>query len=304
MKARFSVVSPRPIPGPLIAHVRQTIAAVDPHAVERGVKTVDLDALTWLFDVHESRLSMWKGSRELFTEELRGPATALAVDSALITGKMAEGGPAAIVTDVDSTFITSEVIEMLAARAGVEEQVREITEAAMRGELEFAQSLGQRVGTLAGIPTTVFDDVFAEIQLTDGAQRLVDAVHERGGRFCLVSGGFTEIVEKIAQRSGIDRFTANGLEVSDGALTGRTYGTVIDGGEKVAAIRRWEQEWEMDSQQVLCAGDGANDLPMMAHCGLGVAFMAKPIVLENADCAINFPRLDAIAALVGWDIEN
>lgn len=304
MNVRFSMVSPRPIPSALAHHIRQTIADVDAYPEERDVRSVGLNAMTWFFELNHNNLDIYADSIERFKEEMRGPATALAIDSAFITGPMADNGPAAIVTDVDSTFITSEVIEMLAAHAGVEDEVRDITEAAMRGELDFTESLEQRVAKLRGVPSVVFDDVLSDIRLTSGAQRLVDAVHARHGKFGLVSGGFSEIVGPLAERSGIDRFVANGLEVEGDSLAGRTYGDIIDGDAKVASIIRWQDEWNIDPDMILCAGDGANDLPMMTHAGLGVSFMGKPIVLENADCAVTFPRLDAIAALVGWDVES
>ncbi len=303
MNVRFSMVSPHPIPGALIHHIRQTIADVDTDPDEREVLTVGLNAVTWLFDIDESNLGPYADSLAKFEQEMRGPATALAIDSAFITGPMAEQGPSAIVTDVDSTFITTEVIEMLAAHAGVEDEVRAVTESAMRGEMDFAKSLKQRVATLANVPSSVFGTVLEDIELTPGAQKLVDATHARGGKFGLVSGGFSEIVGPLAERSGIDRFVANGLEAKDDVLTGRTYGPVIDAAAKVSAIIEWQDEWDIAPEMILCAGDGANDLPMMAHVGLGVAFMGKPIVVENADCAVNFHRLDAIAALVGWDID-
>lgn len=307
MLHRFSLVAPHPIPASLCHHVRLAIEDVTSDYDARPVATVGLHAHTWLFDGPDEDAPGSYGSRYAsraeFYDELRGPAIALAIDSALIAGPMAKAGPAAIVTDVDSTFITTEVIEMLAAHAGAEEEVRAVTEAAMRGELDFAESLAHRVAKLAGVSEGVFGYVLAEVQLTPGAQRLVRAVHARGGRFGLVSGGFTEVVGPLAEREGIDRFVANGLEVESGALTGRTYGPVIDSAAKVAAIEGWDREWGIEQDMVLCAGDGANDLPMMRRAGLGVAFQGKPIVREQADCAVSFPRLDAIAALVGWDID-
>ncbi|WP_255313938.1 phosphoserine phosphatase SerB [Trueperella pecoris] len=304
MLVRFSLVAPHPIPTALCHHVRQTILDVDADVRDRPVAAVGLHAHTWLFKAPISELGPRKMSLAEFADEVRGPAMALAIDSAFITGPMAHEGPAAIVTDVDSTFITTEVIEMLAAHAGVEDEVREVTTAAMRGELDFAESLAHRVAKLAGVPASVFADVLRDVQLTEGATRLLDAVHAHGGKFGLVSGGFSEVVGPLADSAGVDRFVANGLEVHDHTLTGRTRGPVIDSAAKVEAIERWEREWGLAPQMVLCAGDGANDLPMMARAGLGVAFQGKDVVRENADCAINFARLDAIAALVGWDIHG
>lgn len=301
MLARFSVVSPRPIPGALVNHVRSTIAEAPAVPEERPVRIPGLTARTWLFDLEPGSVTR---TIEQFRHELRGPATALAIDSAFVLGPLAEHGPAAIVTDVDSTFITTEVIEMLAAHAGLEDEVREVTEAAMRGELDFRESLAARVARLAGTPDTVFEDVLTDITLTDGADRLIAALHDRGGRFGLVSGGFTEVVGVLAERTGVDRYVANGLEVADGKLTGRTAGPVIDGLAKVRAIERWLGEWDLPQHLLLTAGDGANDIPMLAYAGLGVAFMGKPVVVEQTDGAITTGRLDAIGALVGWDIDG
>ncbi|VEI12350.1 phosphoserine phosphatase SerB [Trueperella bialowiezensis] len=304
MRVRFSLVSDRRLPEALVRHVRRTITDVCDAPDERPVPVPGLNALTWLFDLPEQLPEPFTGALSALRDELRGPAMALAVDSAFITGPMADHGPRAIVTDVDSTFITTEVIEMLAAYAGVEEEVRAVTESAMRGELDFKESLEHRVALLRGVPADVVDDVFAAIKLTPGARRLVDAAHARGAKFGLVSGGFTEVVGKIGADCQIDGYVANGLEVNDGVLTGRTYGPVIDGAAKVEAIERWQEEWDVSPDLTLCAGDGANDLPMLARAGLGVAFMGKQVVVERADCAISIPRLDAIAALVGWDIDG
>lgn len=301
MLARFSVVSPRPIPGALVSHIRSTIAEASAVPEERPVRIPDLTARTWRFDLEPGSVTT---TIEQFRDKLRDPATALAIDSAFVLGPLAENGPAAIVTDVDSTFITTEVIEMLAAHAGVEDEVREVTEAAMRGELDFRESLAARVARLAGTPDTVFEDVLTDITLTDGAVRLIATLHDRGGRFGLVSGGFTEVVGVLAERTGVDRYVANGLEVADGKLTGRTAGPVIDGFAKVRAIERWLSEWDLPQHLLLTAGDGANDIPMLAYAGLGVAFMGKPVVVEQTDSAITTGRLDAIGALVGWDIDG
>lgn len=198
------------------------------------------------------------------------------------------------VFDVDSTFITAEVIELLAARAGTQEQVAAITEAAMRGELDFAESLRERVATLAGLPTSVFDEVRAEVQFTPGARTLVETLHGEGWTCALVSGGFIEIVKPLAASVGIERCRANSLEVFRGRLTGRTQGPVIDRAAKAAALREFAAEIGADVSDTIAVGDGANDLDMMAAAGLGIAFNAKPIVQEQADVAVNSTRLDAV----------
>ncbi|AWE43449.1 phosphoserine phosphatase SerB [Actinobaculum sp. 352] len=209
-----------------------------------------------------------------------------------------------IVTDVDSTFIQGEVIEMLAAAAGTASMVREITTRAMRGELDFAQSLRERVATLAGLPDSVFSDIAAGVDLTAGAAETVRVVHTQGGYFGLVSGGFHEVVDRVAEPLGIDKVLANRLEVSDGLLTGHTRGPVIDRAAKAEALTAWADEFAIPLEQVVAVGDGANDLDMMRIAGLSVAFCAKPVVLEEADAAITIPRLDMLLALLGWDTDS
>ena len=192
-----------------------------------------------------------------------------------------------IVLDVDSTLITSEVIELIAARAGTEEEVTRVTEAAMRGEIDFAESLRQRVATLEGVPDTVFAEVIDEVTLTPGAEELIHTLQGEGWVAALVSGGFVEIVETLAGRLGITRFRANRLEVVDGHLTGRTAGPVIDRAAKAVALREYAAELGISPAACVAVGDGANDLDMMAAAGLGVAFNAKPLVQRQADVAVN-----------------
>lgn len=226
----------------------------------------------------------------------------LDINCALTFGDMALYGPQMIVTDVDSTFITEEVIELLAEVAGSEDMVREVTTRAMHGELDFVESLAQRVATLQGMPASAFEEIAAGITLTEGADRLVRTAHENGARFALVSGGFHEVADLVAEPLGVDAILANRLEVRDGVLTGKTVGTVIDREVKKSAVQDWAEDFGIELKRVVAAGDGANDLGMMSIAGLSLAFCAKPVVREQADSFISFPHLDAIAALVGWDI--
>ncbi len=193
--------------------------------------------------------------------------------------------------DVDSTLITGEVIEMLAAHAGAEAEVTEITERAMRGEIDFAESLHERVQTLAGLPTSVFDDVLARIELSPGARELVAELQRRGWAVALVSGGFVELVAALAADLGITLFRANALEVADGTLTGRVTGPVIDRAAKAVALRDFAAQVGADLADCVAIGDGANDLDMLAAAGFGVAFNAKPVVAAQAD-AVVVDRLD------------
>jgi phosphoserine phosphatase len=204
-----------------------------------------------------------------------------------------------LVLDVDSTLITAEVIELIAERAGTREEVARITESAMRGELDFAASLKERVATLAGVQDTVFADVLAEVEFTPGAVELVAAAQGAGWEVALVSGGFAEIVGPLAETLGITRYRANRLEVVDGKLTGRTIGPVIDREAKERALRDFAAELGVAIEGTVAIGDGANDLAMMAAAGLGIAFNAKPVVQAQADVAINEPRLDAALPFLG-----
>ncbi|MFP5359036.1 MAG: phosphoserine phosphatase SerB, partial [Actinomycetes bacterium] len=193
------------------------------------------------------------------------------------------------VLDVDSTLITAEVIELIAARAGTREMVADITERAMRGELDFSASLRERVATLAGVPDTVFGEVLAEVSFTPGAPELIAALQSRGWEVALVSGGFVEVVAPLAAKLGITRFRANRLEVENGVLTGRTTGLVVDRVVKAATLREFAAEVGCAMGDTVAIGDGANDLDMMAAAGLGIAWHAKPVVQEKADYALNGP---------------
>jgi len=198
--------------------------------------------------------------------------------------------------DVDSTFITGEVVEMLAARAGSEALVTEITERAMRGEIDFAASLHERVSTLAGLPQSVLADVLAEVELSPGARELVAEMHGRGWPVGLVSGGFIEIVEPLAAPLGITLTRANALEIVDGHLTGRVSGPVIDRAAKEAVLREYAATVGVPMERTIVIGDGANDLDMVRAAGFGIAYNAKPMLCQAADAVVR-DRLDAVLDL-------
>ena len=202
-----------------------------------------------------------------------------------------------IVSDADSTFFRQEVIELIAEHAGTREQVAAVTERAMRGELDFAGSLRERVATLAGVPVEALDKVRAAVELMPGARELVAECHARGWAFGLVSGGFEEIAVPIARELGIELVRANRLEVADGVLTGRTIGPVIDRAAKAATLREWAAQAGVPLEQTVAVGDGANDLDMIGLAGVGVAFNAKPLVREQAPHVIE-DRLDNLLALL------
>ena len=224
----------------------------------------------------------------------RGPRTS----GAGATGALADLGPGLLVMDVDSTLIDQEVIELLAEHAGAREQVAEVTARAMRGELDFAASLRERVAALAGVPRRVLTQVRDEVRLTPGARDLIDSLHARGCRVGVVSGGFEEVVAPMARRLGIDHAAANRLEVSGGVLTGRVLGRVVDRQEKVRRLRTWAEGDGVPMERTVAVGDGANDLGMITTAGLGVAFCAKPIVVERADAAVHVRDLTAVLDLL------
>lgn len=204
-----------------------------------------------------------------------------------------------IVFDVDSTLVQGEVIEMLAARAGAGGKVAAITEAAMRGELDFAESLEQRAATLAGLPATVIDEVADQLQLMPGARTTLRTLRRLGYRCGVVSGGFRRIIEPLAEELMLDFVAANELEIVDGTLTGRVLGPIIDRAGKAKALRDFAEQAGVPMAQTVAVGDGANDIDMLAAAGLGVAFNAKPALREVADASLSHPYLDTVLFLLG-----
>ena len=200
--------------------------------------------------------------------------------------------------DVDSTFIQQEAIELLAAKAGVLEEVSRITAAAMRGELDFAQSLVARVALLQGLSEETFVQVQQEITLTDGAAELVTLLHQKGHFVSLVSGGFTNILQPMVDAMKIDFYRANTLEVVDGKLTGKVLGVIIDRAAKADALREFATACGVDLSNTVAIGDGANDLDMMDIAGISIAFNAKPIVEAATDYSIKEPSLRSVASLI------
>ena len=223
---------------------------------------------------------------------LAAEAASQQVDVAVQPGGLARRAKRLIVMDVDSTLIQGEVIELLAAHAGRAEKVAEITEAAMRGELDFEGSLRQRVAMLEGLPASVLDEVRDGIEFSPGVRTLVRTLKRLDYKFAIVSGGFTQITDGLAADLGIDYAAANVLEVVDGALTGRLIGPIIDRPGKAAALRRFAADAGVPISQTVAIGDGANDLDMLAAAGLGIAYNAKPVVREAADTALNVPYMD------------
>lgn len=204
-----------------------------------------------------------------------------------------------VVLDVDSTLIENEVIELLADEAGSGERVAEITFRAMNGELDFEASLRERVATLAGLPVAAIDAVRAKVRVTAGVPAMIAGVHAAGGRVAVVSGGFHEVIDPIAAELGLDEWRANRLEVVDGVLTGGLIPPIIDAAAKASALREWASEAGLPLSQTLAVGDGANDLPMMAVCGLSVGFDAKAPVRDLAHLLLDVRDLSMLLPLMG-----
>ncbi|MDQ0769149.1 phosphoserine phosphatase [Pseudarthrobacter defluvii] len=220
-------------------------------------------------------------------------------DTAIVPAGLRSAARKLLIMDVDSTLIQQEVIELLAAYAGKREEVAAVTEAAMRGELDFAQSLHARVAVLAGLPADVVHSVRREVKLSEGADQLVAAFKAAGHAVAVVSGGFNQILAPIAADLGLDYWQANELEIVDGALTGKVLGGVVDRAAKEKYLREWAAAEGIALEHTIAVGDGANDLDMLGAAGIGVAFNAKPAVRAVADAALNMPYLDAVRHVAG-----
>lgn len=226
-------------------------------------------------------------------------ANSHSVDIAVSPGGLMRWAKKLVVMDVDSTLIQQEVIELLGRRAGKEPEIKEITDRAMRGELDFEASLRARVSLLAGLPESVIADVREEVLLTPGARTLVATLKKLGHSVAVVSGGFTAVIEPILDELGITHYRANNLEIVDGKLTGNILGDVIDRAAKAKALRDFASLEGVSIGQTIAIGDGANDLDMIAAAGLGIAFNAKPAVKAAADSSLSAPYLDSVLYLLG-----
>ena len=230
--------------------------------------------------------------------------TTHSVDIAVSPGGLMRWAKKLVVMDVDSTLIQQEVIELLADKAGVHEKVKEITDAAMRGELDFAASLRARVALLEGLPESVITDIQQEIALTPGARTLVKTLHQLGHSVAVVSGGFTSVIEPLIKELGISHYRANTLEVIDGKLTGKVIEPIIDRAAKATALRDFAEIEGVQLEQTVAIGDGANDLDMISIAGLGIAFNAKPAVKAAAASSVSAPYLDSVLYLLGITRED
>jgi len=233
-------------------------------------------------------------------EAVQAAALAAQVDATFIAPGRSLSDFALVAMDMDSTLITIECIDEIADMQGLKARVSEITEAAMRGELDFAASLTRRVALLAGLEATALERVYEErLRLSQGAETMLAAVQAAGLKTLLVSGGFTFFTERLKARLKLDYAHANVLEIEDGKLTGRVVGGIVDAEEKMRTVQRVCAELGVPTSRAIVMGDGANDLKMMGIAGLSVAFRAKPVVRAQADVALNFSGLDGVLAVLG-----
>jgi len=290
------VVLGRPVPARAFAEVARRLAALD----------INIDAIRRVADYPvtglELRVSVSQDNIEADTAlraALAEVSARVGLDVAVEREGLTRRAKRLVVFDVDSTLIQGEVIEMLAAKAGREEEAREVTEAAMRGELDFAQSLERRVAMLAGLPASVLDEVADSLTFMPGARTTIRTLKRLGFRCGVVSGGFTHIIDRLAVDLGLDFSMANDLEIVDGKLTGRVLGEIVDRPGKAQALRRFAAEFDVPLAQCVAIGDGANDIDMLSTAGLGVAFNAKPALREVADTALSHPYLDVVLFVLG-----
>ncbi len=272
-------------------------------AREAAALGVNIDTIRGVSDYPvtglELRVSVPVGAEDGLQTALARVAADEGVDVAIEECSLERRAKRLIVFDVDSTLIQGEVIEMLAARAGAEAKVAAITEAAMRGDLDFEESLRERVATLAGLPATVVDEVADQLELTAGARTTIRTLRRLGFHCGVVSGGFRQVIDPLAHELMLDYVAANQLEIVDGILTGRVIGPVIDRPGKAKALREFAEQAGVPMEQTVAVGDGANDIDMLAAAGLGVAFNAKPALREVADASLSHPYLDTVLFFLG-----
>ena len=245
------------------------------------------------------------GAKQKELSQVLSPiASSNGVDIAVQPGGLQRHARKLVQLDVDSTLIQQEVIELLAAKAGVGSEVISITEQAMRGEIDFEKSLRARVALLKGLPVSAISEVQEQILLTPGAKTLVSTLHTLGHTVAVVSGGFIDVIAPLLKELDIKYFKANSLGIENGVLTGEVIGPVIDRAAKAAALREFAVAQSISMDQTIAIGDGANDLDMIAAAGLGIAFNAKPSVKAAADSSISQPYLDSVLYLLGISVEE
>ena len=262
----------------------------------RGLSTSPLTGLELFLSLDGSAAPVRQALAEL--------AQQIGIDIAIEPAGLGRRSKRLVCFDWDSTLIQGEVIEMLAAHAGKEEEVAAITAQAMRGELDFEESLRERVAVLAGLDASIIDEVAREIQLTPGARATIATLNRIGYRTAVVSGGFIQVLEGLAAEMQLDYVRANTLEIADGKLTGRVTGEVVDRKAKEEFLREFAADSGVGMRQTVAVGDGANDIDMITAAGLGIAFNAKPALQEVADTSVNHRRLDEVLQILGIPAEE
>ena len=262
----------------------------------RGLSTYPLNGLELYITI--------EGASDPVRAMLARLATEQGVDIAIERSGLQRRSKRLICFDCDSTLITGEVIEMLAAHAGKEAEVAAVTERAMRGELDFEQSLRERVATLEGLPESVIAETAADICLTPGVRTTIRTLKRMGYRVAVVSGGFIQVLEDLAKELDLDYVRANTLEIVAGKLTGRVIGDVVDRKAKEMFLREFAADSGLSMLQTVAVGDGANDIDMISAAGLGIAFNAKPALREVADTSVNHPYMDEILQILGIPMEE
>ncbi|AGF73324.1 phosphoserine phosphatase SerB [Corynebacterium halotolerans] len=290
------VVLGNPVTAADVSAIGQTLANYDANIDRiRGIADYPITGLELRITVANPEPGGGKALRKALAEL----TTQLGVDIAIERAGLLRRSKRLVCFDCDSTLITGEVIEMLAAHAGKEAEVAEVTERAMRGELDFEESLRERVATLAGLDASVVDEVAAAIELTPGARTTIRTLKKMGYRTAVVSGGFIQVLEGLVEELELDYARANTLEIVDGKLTGRVIGKVVDRAAKADFLREFAEDSGLEMYQTVAVGDGANDIDMISAAGLGIAFNAKPALREIADTSVNHPFLDEVLHILG-----
>lgn len=294
------IVLGSPVPARALQAITQSLAALQVaiHSI-RQTAHYPLSCFKFLVDDTHAKVAD-DDIRAALTE-----ATATeAVDVVITPTGSATTSKRLVMFDVDSTLVQGETIDMLAIHAGVEAEVREITAAAMRGEIDFPESLEQRVAMLAGLDESAINEVARNIRLTAGARTTIHTLQRFGYHCGVVTGGFGQVIDRLVGDLRLEYVLANNLEIVDGRLTGRVTGNIIDRPAKAAALREFAATAGVSMPQTVAVGDGANDLDMLNAAGLGIAFNAKPVLREVADASLSFPYLDAVLLVLGFSSEQ
>lgn len=285
-----------PVEASAISRIGQTLADFDANIdTIRGIADYPVTGLELKVTVADPE----PGGAQSLRKALASLSSEIGVDIAIERAGLMRRSKRLICFDCDSTLITGEVIEMLAAHAGREAEVAAVTERAMRGELDFEESLRERVKTLAGLDASVIDEVAKDIVLTPGARTTIRTIKKLGYKAAVVSGGFIQVLEDLAKDLDLDYVRANTLEIVDGKLTGNVIGKVVDRAAKAEFLQEFAEDSGLKMHQTVAVGDGANDIDMISAAGLGIAFNAKPALREIADTAVSSPFLDEVLHMLG-----